>query len=123
MSKQFDADTQGALDATRARLIGANTLLEVCELAGDEEVSDCLAHALLTSQMFNRHLMRLRSRLAQQPRPISHGRWCVKLRLIMVAHKAARAQEGYFDIDGQFGTVRGLHNLHRGTVGDAVVSD
>jgi hypothetical protein len=42
----IDADTQGALDATRAKLMQVQTLLlEVCELAGDEQVNDYLYHA------------------------------------------------------------------------------
>jgi len=46
MSKHFDADTQYALDATRAKLLQVETLLlEVCELADNEQVYDYLAHA------------------------------------------------------------------------------
>lgn len=42
----FDPDTQGALDATRAKLMKVQSLLlEVCEIASDDVVGDYLAEA------------------------------------------------------------------------------
>ena len=42
----FDPDTQGALDATRAKLLQVQSLLlEVCEIASDDAVGDYLAEA------------------------------------------------------------------------------
>lgn len=42
----IDPDSQGALDATRAKMLQVqNLLLEVCELASDDLVHDYLADA------------------------------------------------------------------------------
>ncbi len=42
----IDPDTQGALDATRAKMLQVQTLLlEVCELASDDVVHDFLNDA------------------------------------------------------------------------------
>lgn len=46
MSVYIDPDTQGALDAARAKLMQVQSLLiEVCEIASDDVVADYLAAA------------------------------------------------------------------------------
>ncbi len=110
----IDADTQGALDATRARLMQVQTLLlEVCELAGDEEVSDYLAHAFADQTDVQSSLDEVaftfgtaaqdRYRTWEMVREATPDNewWRTKQHAL---------QEGYFDIDGQFGRLRGLHN-------------
>ena len=52
----FDPDTQGALDATRAKLLQVQSLLlEVCEIASDDVVGDYLAEAFGDWQSEIRH--------------------------------------------------------------------
>ena len=116
----FDPDTQGALDATRVHMKTImNRLLEVCQIAdANADVNDYLAHAFSDWQYQIQGSLDEVAYVFGAAADDCYHTWHERREAIpdndWWANKQHALQEGYFDIDEQFGPLRGLHNpYHR----------